>query len=74
LRLAGMPDLSAAVVDFGLSDGDGAALCQLLKERRIPFVLHSAYDHVHEACRDGVVVPKPADPAVLVSTIAGFLQ
>jgi DNA-binding response OmpR family regulator len=39
LRLAGHPDLSAAVVDFGSRDGDGAALCERLAERSIPFVM-----------------------------------
>jgi DNA-binding response OmpR family regulator len=33
LCLAGHPDLSAAVVDFGLSDGDGTALCERLTRR-----------------------------------------
>ena len=74
LRLAGHPDLSAAVLDFGFRDGDGTALCERLKGRGIPFVLHSGYSHVHEACRSGIVVPKPADPTVLVSTILGVLN
>src|SRR5437762_1858425 len=65
LRLAGHPDLSAAVVDFGLSDGDGSALCERLKERAVPFVLHTGYVHVEEACRSGVVVSKPAAPGQL---------
>jgi DNA-binding response OmpR family regulator len=73
LRLAGHPDLSAAVVDFGLSDGDGTELCERLAERHIPFVLHTGYQHVHEACHGGVLVPKPAAPAALVSTVASLL-
>jgi DNA-binding response OmpR family regulator len=75
LRLAGHPDLSAAVVDFGLSDGDGAALCERLNERAIPFVLHSGYSHIHEAaCTTGAIVPKPASPSDLVSSVARLLQ
>ena len=74
LRMAGLSELSAAVVDFGLSDGDGSALCERLKERGIPFVLHSGYSHVHHACRDAVLVPKPANPEVLVSAIARLLH
>ena len=69
LRLAGHPDVSAAIVDFGLSDGDGTALCECLKERGIPFILHSGYTHISDACRVGVVIPKPASPDVLVSTV-----
>ena len=60
LRLAGHPDLSAAVVDFGLKDDEGTALCKRLKERGNPLVLHSGYSHVHDACLAGVVVPTPA--------------
>jgi len=75
LRLAGHPDLSAAVVDFGLSDGDGTALCERLNDRGIPFVLHSGYSHIHEAaCIKGAVVPKPASPSELVSSVAQLLQ
>jgi DNA-binding response OmpR family regulator len=74
LRLAGHPDLSAAVVDFGLRDGDGTAVCDCLKERGIPFVLHTGYSHAHGACHGGVLVAKPAAPAELASTIAGLLE
>jgi len=73
LRLAGHPDLSAAVLDFGLRDGEGTALCARLKDRRIPFVLHTGYQHTSEACHAGVLVPKPTAPAELVSTVARLL-
>jgi DNA-binding response OmpR family regulator len=73
LRLAGHPDLSAAVVDFGLSDGEGTALCERLKERGIPFVLHSGYHHAGEACPADVLVAKPAAPQQLVSAVVGLL-
>jgi len=33
------PELSAAVLDHGLSDGDTSQVCEKLKERDIPFVL-----------------------------------
>ena len=62
LRLAGHPDLSAAVVDLGLSDGEGTALCERLKERGIPFVLHSGYQHAGEACPADVLVGKTCGP------------
>ena len=53
LRLAAHPGLSAAVVDFGLSDGKGSALCERLHGRQVPFVLHTGYTHVYEICRSG---------------------
>ena len=74
LRLASHPDLSAAVVDFGLQDGDGALLCQRLQEHGIPFVLHSGYSHLPDACRAGVVIAKPASPTALVAAVARLLQ
>jgi DNA-binding response OmpR family regulator len=74
MRLADHPDLSAAVLDFAFSDGEGSTLCQRLSERHVPFVLHSGYDHVDEVCRSGTVVPKPAPPWQLVSAVEKLLQ
>jgi CheY-like chemotaxis protein len=73
LRFAGHPDLSAAVVDFGLKDGDGEALCKQLNDRGIPFVLHSGYAHVHEACKAGLVLPKPATSDQLIRALESVL-
>src|SRR6266853_1031155 len=73
LRLAGHSDLSAAIVDFGLSDGEGAAVCKRLTERSIPFVLHSGYAHLPDACRAGIIIPKPATPTTLVTVMARLL-
>jgi DNA-binding response OmpR family regulator len=38
LLLAEKESLSAAVLDYGLSDGDSSRLCERLKKRYIPFV------------------------------------
>jgi DNA-binding response OmpR family regulator len=73
LRLADHPDLSAAVVDFGLSDGKGTALCERLKDRGVPFVLHSGYDHIADTCRSGIILPKPATRKQLVSAVRRIL-
>lgn len=74
LRLAGHPDLAAAVVDFGLRDGDGTTLCERLAERSIPFVIHSGNSHAQGVRHAGAVMPKPADPKELVSAVAGLLS
>ena len=75
LRLAGHPDLSAAVVDFGLSDGKGSALCERLEERGIPFVLHSGYSDIPaKASANGTVILKPAVLGELVKTVACLLR
>ena len=41
LQLAGHPDISAAVLDYRLGDGDCTPICTLLSERDIPFVFYS---------------------------------
>jgi DNA-binding response OmpR family regulator len=74
MRMAADPDLSAAVLDFSLRDGDGSALCDRLKEREIPFVLHTGHAHVEAPVSLGVVVRKPAAPADLVNALASLLQ
>jgi DNA-binding response OmpR family regulator len=73
-RLVEQDGLSAAVLDFGLGDCDAGPLCVRLEERRIPFILHSGYSHHGPACRRGIVVPKPANPATLIETVIGFLS
>jgi CheY-like chemotaxis protein len=66
--------LSAAIMDFGLGDGDGDTLCARLNRRGIPYVLHSGYSHTGEACRSGISVPKPATPDALVAALASALS
>lgn len=69
LKLAEHADLSAAVLDFGLADGEASELCERLNRRGVPYVLYSGYDHVREAFRGGVLVPKPATPDTLIDAL-----
>src|SRR5438045_2393681 len=48
LQLAGHPDISAAVLDYRLGDGDCTPICTLLSQRGIPFVFYSGYDDVRQ--------------------------
>jgi DNA-binding response OmpR family regulator len=66
--------LSAVILDHALSDGDSSQMCERLKERNIPFVLYSGFSTLDRAFGNAVHVPKPADPAVLVTTVVGLLQ
>jgi DNA-binding NtrC family response regulator len=68
--------LSAAVLDFGLADGDAEQLCHCLSEREVPFVLHSGYSqsHTSAACRKGISIPKPASPDALISAVVKLLH
>ena len=66
--------LSAAVLDFGLGDGDADAVCARLDERHIPFILYSGYTRHGPACGGGTVIPKPARPETLIETVVGLLR
>jgi CheY-like chemotaxis protein len=67
-------DVSAAVVDFGLGDGDAEQLCHRLTDRNIPFVLHSGYSHPGPVCSKGISIPKPASPTFIVQAVIGLLH
>jgi CheY-like chemotaxis protein len=74
LRLAEHPELSAAVLDFVLSDGDGEPLCERLTQRAVPFVLYSGYRPGNGACGRGVHLAKPASREILLSTIGSIVR
>jgi DNA-binding response OmpR family regulator len=66
--------LSAAVLDFGLGDGNAEQLCHRLAERDIPFVLHSGYSHSGAACSKGISIPKPASHEELIRAVQACIQ
>lgn len=72
LRAVEDPDLSAAILDHGLGDGDSLTVCERMKQRDIPFVTFSGYD-LDEDGRGGVHVKKPASMSLLVATMKGLL-
>ena len=74
LQLAGHPDISAAVLDYRLSDGDCTPICFLLSERGIPFVFYSGYEDAREIWPDAAHVHKPADPQRVVEAVASALR
>ena len=61
--------LSGAVLDYGLGSQDGDALCHHLRQRHIPFILHSGCEHTSNACHGAIVIPKPARPEVLIEAL-----
>ena len=65
---------SAVILDHVLGDGESSQLCKRLKERNIPYVIHSGYSNLSGAYGDAVQVPKPANPDVLVAAVLGLLQ
>ena len=74
MLLAEHGDLSAAVIDHVLRDGDSAILCKLLAECDIPFVMHNGLAAIDApACRSAPHIPKSADPAEIVAALVTML-
>jgi CheY-like chemotaxis protein len=73
LLLVDHPQLSAAILDFGLGHDDCDPLCMRLSERRIPFVIYTGYAQVSPACSGGIVVQKPATTQILASPSAATM-
>ena len=67
-------ELSAAVLDHALNDGDASQICGRLEKRNIPFVIYSGYDYVEGPCSEGEHVRKPVRPEVLVDAVVGLLR
>jgi DNA-binding response OmpR family regulator len=65
---------SAVILDHTLSDGESSQLRKRLKQRNIPYVLHSGYSNLDGACSNAVLVPKPANPDALVTAVLGLLR
>jgi DNA-binding response OmpR family regulator len=65
---------SAVILDHALSDGESLQLLERLKERSIPYVLHSGYSKLDGACSNAVYVTKPANPQALVTAVMGLLR
>ena len=62
------------ILDHVLSDGESSQLCKRLKQRNIPYVLHSGYGILDGAGGGAVHVPKPANPDVLVTMVLSLLR
>jgi DNA-binding response OmpR family regulator len=70
--IASHPDLSAAVLDLTVADGDAAAVCEVLSARDIPFVLYSGKqpETVPAGC---LYLVKPALSCDLVKAVERLL-
>lgn len=74
LRAAEHPQLSAAIIDFALGQENCLPLCARLRDRQIPFVVHTGYADIPALCGHGVIVPKPATSATLLNALAHILD
>lgn len=73
MMVAQRDGLSAAILDHVLPDGDCSKLCELLKQRDIPFIVYSGYGPSNDACKDAPQLAKPAEPEVLVTLLQDLI-
>ena len=73
LALIDRDDLSGAILDHGLPDGDSGELCGRLKERGVPFFIYSGYREATGACEDALHISKPAPDRTLVSAMVRLI-
>lgn len=66
-------NLSAAVLDHALPDGDSSELCKVLTQRDIPFVVYSGYGPRSDACKEAKHLSKPTDPELLVTVLTDLI-
>jgi DNA-binding response OmpR family regulator len=66
--------LSAAVLDYGLQDGDCDVLCTRLASRGIPFIFHSGFSHHGLRKHHVELFSKPADPMKIIAAIKNQLR
>ena len=69
MLLAEHDGLAGAIVDHSLGDGDSAALRTRLKERGIPFLVHSGYEVEGEP-----YLAKPATTEQLVEALKRLVE
>lgn len=69
LALIDQDDLSGAILDLGLPDGDSTELCARLKEREVPFFIYSGYPPPNGSCAEALHIAKPAPDRTLVSAM-----
>ena len=73
LILAQQDNLSAAILDHALPDGDSSELCKILKQRDIPFIVYSGLGPSSAACKEARHLSKPADPQLLVTVLQDMI-
>lgn len=66
-------ELSAAIIDYFMPDGQSTELCKKLAEQGIPFVIYSGFARPEDVCDIGPYIAKPATPAMLTATVESLL-
>lgn len=66
--------LSAAVLDVRLRDGDCAPVCQSLRERNVPFLFYTGCQDVPDGYAGVPIIAKPAPLARLIEALEALCQ
>jgi DNA-binding response OmpR family regulator len=69
----GRQKVSAALLDYGLWEGNVAPLCRHLAERQVPFMFYTGYLDLERSYPHAVIVQKPAGKDVLLAAMAGLI-
>ena len=74
LNAAERSEITAAIVDRALKDGDTTKLCERLNKRSIPFMIYSGFNKtVRGACATAPHLKKPATDVQLVTAMVNLI-
>jgi CheY-like chemotaxis protein len=73
LMAIGRHQVSAALLDFVLWEGNVAPLCRRLAERQVPFMFYTGYHDLERSYPHAIIVQKPAGSEVLLAAMAGLI-
>ena len=69
----GQHQLSAALLDYVLWEGNIAPLCRRLAEHRVPFMFYTGYLDLERSYPRSIIIQKPAAADVLLAAMAGLM-
>jgi CheY-like chemotaxis protein len=73
LTAIGRHQVSAALLDYVLWEGNVAPLCRRLAERRVPFMFYTGYLDLEQSYPRSIIIQKPAAADVLLAAMAGLI-
>jgi CheY-like chemotaxis protein len=73
LTAIGRHQVSAALLDYVLWEGNVAPLCRRLAELRVPFMFYTGYLDLERSYPRSIIIQKPAAADVLLAAMAGLM-
>lgn len=72
LHLLETSEFTAAIVDWGLPDGDASAICDRLAEKHVPYIILTGYSSRPRV--NAQLIQKPANPKEVLNLLADALR